>query len=86
MLWQREHGFVGVVHRGVGLVLVDDSRATIMVVVGNVLINTVDFGRLLGMAQDFAQRVMRRRQPGRQQRQKRCKQQSGQQDDQRRQR
>ena len=60
MLWQREHGFVGVVHRGVGLVLVDDSRATIMVVVGNVLINTVDFGRLLGMAQDFAQRVMRR--------------------------
>ena len=67
MLWQREHGFVGVVHRGVGLVLVNAGRATIMVVVGNVLINTVDFGRLLDMAQDFAQRVMRRRQPGCQQ-------------------
>ena len=71
MLWQREHGFVGVVHRGVGVVLVKASGVTRMVVVGSVLINTLDFGRLLGMAQDLAQRVMRRRQSGRQQRQKR---------------
>ena len=54
ILWQREHGFVGVVCRGVGLVLVNASRVTRMVVVGNVLINTVDFGRLPGMAQDFS--------------------------------
>ena len=51
--------------------VVAPSEVTCMVVVGKVLINALDFGRLLGMAQGLAQRVMRCRQPGRQQWQKR---------------
>ena len=53
-------------------VVVASSEVTIMVVVSKVLINALHFGRLLGVAQDLAQRIMRRRQPGRQQWQKRC--------------
>ena len=67
MLWQSEQRFVGVIDGRVA-VPVAFSGINVMVVVGSVLINPRDFSQSLSVGRDLAQRVMRRRQPGCQQR------------------
>lgn len=70
MLWHSEQRFVGVIDGQVAVPVVV-SGINVMVVVGSILIISRDFSQPLSVRRDFAQRVMRRRQPGRQQRQKR---------------